>query len=121
MKQGLLLLAFLMAVQGALAQTVPSAENGRAVFAKWCTPCHGAGIVTGELSGRSPPPGTVALQLKYRGELPAVLEERTDLTGEFIETVVRGGLFGMPITRKTEISDSELEDIIVYLTRGEAG
>lgn len=121
MKQSLLLLVILIASQGALAQTAPSAENGMTVFAKWCTPCHGAGIVTGELFGRSPPPGTVALQLKYRGELPAVLEERTDLTGDFIETVVRGGLFGMPITRKTEISDSELEDIIAYLTRGEAG
>ena len=121
MKRSLLLLVFLAASQGALAQTTPSAENGRTVFAKWCTPCHGADIVTGELWGRAPAPGTAALQLKYRGELPAILEERTDLTGEFIETVVRGGLFGMPITRKTEISDSELEDIIAYLTRGEAG
>ncbi len=121
MKRSLVLLMLMIASQAALAQTGPSAENGRAVFAKWCMPCHGAGIVTGELFGRSPPPGTVALQLKYRGELPAVLEERSDLTGDFIETVVRGGLFGMPITRKTEVSDSELEDIIAYLTRGEAG
>jgi hypothetical protein len=30
--------------------------------------------------------------------------------------VVRGGLFGMPITRKTEISNAELEDIVAYLT-----
>ena len=60
-------------------------------------------------------PGTSALGVKYRGELPAVLEERTDLAPEFIETVVRGGLFGMPITRKTEVSESELEDVIAYV------
>ncbi len=100
----------------ALGQNTPSAENGKVVFDKWCTPCHGAvapprGFSAGAL------PGTSALQVKYNGELPPVLEERTDLVPEFIETVVRGGLFGMPITRKTEVSASELEDIIAYLTR----
>jgi|SRR5580658_598437 hypothetical protein len=49
--------------------------------------------------------------------LPAVLEERTDLTSVQIKTVVRRGLYGMPITRKTEVSDAELEDVVVYLTR----
>jgi hypothetical protein len=34
-----------------------------------------------------------------------------------IKTVVRGGLYGMPITRKTEVSDAELEDVVAYLTR----
>ena len=64
----------------------------------------------------APLPGTAALGVKYKGEIPAVLEERTDLLPEFIRVVVRGGLFGMPISRKTEISDADLEDIIAYLT-----
>jgi (+)-pinoresinol hydroxylase len=46
-----------------------------------------------------------------------VLEQRTDLTPALIKTVVRHGLFGMPITRKTEVSDAELEDVVAYLTR----
>jgi hypothetical protein len=50
--------------------------------------------------------------------LPAVLEQRTDLVPDYIRAVVRGGLFGMPITRKTEISDADLEDIIAYLNEG---
>ncbi len=100
----------------ALGQNAPSADTGKVVFDKWCTPCHGAVAPAGGL-GDGALPGTSALRVKYNGELPAVLEERTDLAPEFIETVVRGGLFGMPITRKTEVSDSELEDIIAYLTR----
>jgi hypothetical protein len=61
--------------------------------------------------------GTSALAVKYKGKLPAVLEQRTDLTSAMIKTVVRGGLYGMPITRKTEVSDAELADVVAYLTR----
>ena len=68
-------------------------------------------------SAHRPLPGTAALAVKYKGKLPAVLEERTDLVPDFIRTVVRGGLFGMPISRKTEISDAELADVVAYLTR----
>ena len=64
-------------------------------------------------------PGTAALGVKYKDQLPALLEERTDLAPILIRTVVRSGLFGMPITRKTEISDAELEDIVAYLTRSQ--
>jgi hypothetical protein len=62
-------------------------------------------------------PGTAALAVKYQGKIPPVLEQRTDLTPALIKTVVRHGLYGMPITRKTEISDAELEDVVAYLTR----
>ena len=62
-------------------------------------------------------PGTSALAAKYQGKRPAVLEQRTDLTAAQIKNVVRHGLFGMPITRKTEVSDAELEDVVAYLTR----
>lgn len=117
MRTGLLLLLTLLASPAALSQTMPSAENGKTVFTKWCAPCHGATIVEGGLFGGGPLPGTAALGVKYKGEIPAVLEERTDLVPEYIRLVVRGGLFGMPITRKTEINDAELEDIIAYLTK----
>ena len=98
------------------AQT-PSETHGKAVFDKWCTPCHGAVAPKNVMFGNGALAGTSALALKYKGKLPAVLEQRTDLTSALIKTVVRHGLFGMPITRKTEVSDAELEDVVAYLTR----
>lgn len=104
-------LILLSVVTPALAQ---SETNGKVVFDKWCSPCHGA-VGVPERGGVLP--GTSALTIKYRGAIPALLEERTDLSPEFIRTVVRSGYFGMPITRKTEVSDAQLNDIIAYLTR----
>ena len=100
----------------AIAQNLPSAEHGEVVYEKWCLHCHGDTVTEPGMFPSLPLPGTAALGVKYRGELPPVLTDRADLTPEFIRTVVRGGLFGMPITRKTEINDQELEDIIAYLT-----
>lgn len=100
-------LASLLLATTASAQPV-SVEHGREVYDKWCAPCH-AGSMDGTL------PGTMALRLKYDGQLPAVLEERGDLSPELIRTVVRKGLYGMPMTRKAEVSDHDLEDIITYL------
>lgn len=90
----------------------PSEQNGKVVFDKWCAPCHGAIAPRGGAL-----PGTAALAVKYKGKVPAVLTERNDLVPAFIKTVVRHGLFGMPITRKTEVSDAELDDVVAYLTR----
>jgi len=116
MKQLAILVFLLTTCLVATAQRVPTADNGEVVFDKWCQPCHGSVITEAGMFPSAPLPGTAALGVKYKGELPAVLEERTDLAPEYIRVVVRGGLFGMPITRKTEISDAELEDIIAYLT-----
>lgn len=101
----------------AWAQTAASEKNGNTVFNKWCAPCHGAEAPKTGAFAAGALPGTLALALKYQGKLPAVLDQRTDLTPASIKTVVRRGLYGMPITRKTEISDAELEDVVVYLTR----
>jgi mono/diheme cytochrome c family protein len=78
------------------------------VYDKWCTPCHGAG------EGK---PGTISAAALYKGSKPAVLAERTDLTGAGIKTVVRSGMYIMPRFRKTEVSDAELDAIIAFLTR----
>lgn len=59
----------------------------------------------------------MALQAKYKGAVPALLEKRTDLTPPLIKMYVRNGLTVMPNFRKTEISDSELDAIAAYLTR----
>jgi mono/diheme cytochrome c family protein len=111
---------FLLLVIGSgnflLAQK-PSETNGKVVFDKWCAPCHGAVAPKNVMFGTGALAGTSALAVKYKGKLPAVLEQRTDLTSVMIKSVVRHGLFGMPITRKTEVSDAELEDVVAYLTR----
>jgi mono/diheme cytochrome c family protein len=81
-------------------------ERGHTVYQKWCFPCHGTG------SGK---PGTASLAA--RGQKPAVLEERTDLTAVMIKTFVRHGVLYMPMFRKTEVSDADLDAIAAYLTR----
>jgi mono/diheme cytochrome c family protein len=90
--------------------TTPSKgkPKGYVQYENYCSVCHGEGV------GK---PGTMALQAKYKGALPALLEKRTDLTPEMIRTYVRHGFSVMPIFRKTEISDADLDAIVAYLTR----
>ncbi|MDC1436825.1 cytochrome c [Gammaproteobacteria bacterium] len=88
------------------AQT--AVERGEQVFDTWCTACHDDTRRT---------PGTAALAAKYQGALPALLEERTDLTPAIIELWVRNGISIMPFFRKTEINDAQLADLGAYLTR----
>jgi (+)-pinoresinol hydroxylase len=81
-------------------------ERGHKVYQKWCYPCHGPG---------ADKPGTASLAA--RGQKPAVLAERTDLTPATIKTFVRHGVLFMPTFRKTEISDADLAAISAYLTK----
>jgi mono/diheme cytochrome c family protein len=97
-------------VAQANAQGAP-ASPGRQVFDKWCAPCHGAGL------GK---PATAALAFKYKGDAPALLEERTDLTPDFVRSMVRTGVFTMPPFRKTEISDDDLEALAAYLSKAKS-
>lgn len=84
--------------------------NGKAVYDHWCAACHDPG------PGH---PGTQSLAIKYDGERPAALEERTDLSPELTSYFVRNGYALMPFFRKTEISDADLRDLSAYLARGE--
>ncbi len=90
----------------------PVIAKGRAVYDLWCLGCHAP--LTG--LGMFPPAGSYRLQQRYQGTLPATLQERSDLTPESIRLVVRQGMNMMPPTRKTEVTDAELEAIIAYLT-----
>jgi mono/diheme cytochrome c family protein len=101
-----IVLAILLFSSMASGQTA-AAERGEAVYEHWCAPCHAAG------PGH---PGTQSLEIKYRGELPAVLTERADLTSEFVRTMVREGILMMAPFRKTEVTDAELDAIAAYLT-----
>ena len=82
--------------------------KGYVQFQNYCSMCHGEG------PGQ---PGTMALQAKYKGAQPALLSQRTDLTPQLIKLYVRNGISIMPIFRKTEISDADLDHIADYLTR----
>lgn len=77
---------------------------GKKIYARWCADCHAVGG-----------PGSGALQRKYKGEVPAVLEQRGDLAPEYVAAVVRHGMSFMPTFRKTEISDAELAQVGAYL------
>jgi mono/diheme cytochrome c family protein len=96
----------------------PLAERGREVFQERCAACHGP--IPKDTIG--PPylplmPGTRALQARYKGVRPAELEQRTDLTSELVNAIVRGGLNSMPFFRPTELSDDDLAALDAYLTR----
>jgi mono/diheme cytochrome c family protein len=78
---------------------------GRKTFDKWCGDCHST----------AGGPGSVALQRKYRGVLPAVLEQRSDLRPDYVTLAVRHGVSFMPSFRKTEISDADLALVAAYL------
>lgn len=104
-----------LATDEAMKQLTPL-TTGKQLFDRWCGGCHEP--LPGH--GFDPPAGTYRLQKKYGDRLPAALEQRTDLQPGLIRTVVRNGVNMMPRTRKTELSDRELEEIVNYLTKKDA-
>ena len=106
-----LALLFLARSDTASAQNRTKVDEGRDLYQYSCAICHGRG------SGN---PGTVALQAKYGGKSPALLEDRTDLTASGVRFFVRRGVSIMPFFRKTEVSDADLDAIAAYLTRPRA-
>ena len=117
MKRLLIPALAIISVVGAICvladDAVPAAkgdpEKGREVYAYWCAACHGRG---------PDHPGTQSLEIKYRGtDVPAALEDRTDLAPAVTAYFVRNGFALMPPFRKTEISDAQLRDLEAYLAR----
>lgn len=92
---------------------------GKSVFQVRCAPCHGA--ARGGDPSRNMLPGTDALRIKYQGKVPALLEQRTDLPAAVLRVFVRRGSWSMPPFRKTEISDSDIDDIAAYLAESSRG
>lgn len=82
-------------------------KKGQKIYSRWCEACHGEGM-----------PGTNALAVVYKGQdIPALLEDRTDLSVDLVKVFVRYGKHSMPFFRKTEISDEELQYLGEYLSR----
>lgn len=86
---------------------------GRVIFEHQCAPCHGAG--PGD-DGVPMLPGTAALERRYQGALPAVLELRDDLDAEMLRLFVRNGIGAMPSFRKAELSDADIDAVAAYLS-----
>ena len=82
-----------------------AATPGERVYIKWCAECHASAMG----------PGTQALERRYKGEVPAILDKRPGMPVEFVEYTVRHGMLSMPPFRKTEISDAELAALATYL------
>ncbi len=101
----------LPSVLPAQEQDAPDPVAGEAVYNHWCEPCHGDNPAYA---------GTFALQTKYNGERPAVLDQRTDLPPVLVQFFVRNGVAWMPPFRPTEISDAQLADLAAYLSPEEA-
>ena len=98
----------------AQSKTVPAPlqlVTGKQLFGKWCSDCHST--VMG--------PGSMAIQRQNQGAVPAILEQRGDLSAEYVKQVVRHGMLFMPSFRKTEISAAELARIADYLVKSGAG
>ena len=99
----------------------PLVRRGKEVFDARCRACHGAyakGPAPGNNALAMQVPGTFALQLRYKGQKTALLEERTDLTPEAVAAFVRHGGGGfMPAFRPTEVSDEDLKALGAYLAR----
>jgi mono/diheme cytochrome c family protein len=89
------------------AYLYPAHSAGDRIYDKWCSDCHST----------ADEPGSMALQRKYRGAVPAILTQRTDLQPAFVEWVVRHGEGFMPTFRQTEISDADLALLAAYLAR----
>jgi mono/diheme cytochrome c family protein len=105
---GCMAMACAMAAAPVHAQDDATLKKGNETYQYWCATCHGAG------PGH---PGTTALAAKYRGALPGLLEDRSNLTPQGIRFAVRRGMSIMPFFRKTELSDPDLDTVIRYLTR----
>ena len=91
-------------VSSTAADTEDSSQ-GRDVYGEYCADCHDGG------QGR---PGTMQLAARS-GVERSILLSRTDLSSEFVISIVRNGLQMMPPFRPTEITDSELVALAQYV------
>ena len=105
---GLALAALIICGPGLADEPSDPYATGRAVYAKWCAPCHDPGVSH---------PGTNALTVKYQGVKSGILLEWKDLPPELVRHLVRNGISVMPQFRKTEISDADLDALAKFLSR----
>jgi mono/diheme cytochrome c family protein len=85
-----------------------SASSGEALFSNRCGTCHLAGGMGSNLLTKQ----RIAMgQPRETG----MLANRTDLTPDYVKSVVRGGKMAMPRLTKVDISDADLDAVAAYL------
>src|SRR5690348_4157951 len=90
-----------------LASPVRAADvTGKEIFDHYCTYCHGS----------KDGPGTMQLG-RTRGKGQALLTERTNLTADYIEYVVRHGLKSMPPFAPSDLTDAKLKALAAFLAK----
>lgn len=87
-------------------------SDGAALFSNRCGACHLAGGMGTNL---------LTKQRIAAGEPPqnGLLANRTDLTADYVKSVVRMGKVAMPRISRTEVTDSELDAIAAYLGKAD--
>jgi mono/diheme cytochrome c family protein len=94
------------------AQSPTTIAIGAATFHHTCAPCHDSGP---GINGVKVKPAVAALQMKYHGQEPALIEHRTDLPYSALKAIVRNGTVAMPPFRPTEITDAQIAAVAAYL------
>jgi mono/diheme cytochrome c family protein len=82
-------------------------QAGQAVFEEHCFHCHAPGLNR---------PGTMQLSVT-RGAAYALLEQRSDLSVDYIKYIVRHGLRTMPGFKPTTLTNAELDALASYLSK----
>jgi mono/diheme cytochrome c family protein len=88
------------------------ASGGEALFSNRCGACHLAGGMGTNLL-------TKQMMMAKRPPSDGLLANRTDLTADYVKTVVRTGKNAMPAQTRVDITDADLEIVAKYL--GKAG
>jgi cytochrome c5 len=103
----IILISFSVAALAILAMPAAGAEmTGREVFDHYCTYCHGS----------SDGPGTIQLG-RTRGKDQALLTQRTNLSADYIEYVVRHGLRSMPPFVPSDLTQAKLKALVAFLVK----
>jgi len=101
------LMSFLVSALASLATPASGAEmTGKEVFDHYCTYCHGS----------DDGPGTMQLR-RTRGKDQALLTERTNLSSDYIEYVVRHGLRSMPPFVPSDLTEAKLKALVAFLAK----
>ena len=79
------------------------ATSGQALFESRCALCH-----------RGSGPGVFMLERRL-GKEQSILEERDNLSPEYLQAVVRNGIGSMPRFSRGELTDAELQQLIGWL------
>jgi cytochrome c len=87
-------------------------RSGQNLFSNRCGACHLAGGMGTNLL-------TKQMMMAKRPPSDGLLANRTDLTSDYVKSVVRMGKNAMPRQTRVDITDAELNSVALYL--GKAG